>query len=81
MRLKEYHKVPAKSGKYPPYILWNGAAPVFRAASIQPNKVVDDNGQGTIVLEGLQYPSKLRSMWRTRRAPPGFLRRPLPKTY
>jgi len=81
MRPKEYHKVPPKTNAYPPYIIWNGAAPVFRVASIEPNKVVDRDPDGTIVLEGLQYPSKLRMMWRTRRAPPGFLRKPYATTY
>jgi len=80
MHPKEYLKVKPKSNKYPPYIIWNGAAPVFLAANIEANKVVENDG-ATLILEGLRYPSKLRSMWRTRRAPPGFLRRPLPVTY
>lgn len=78
----EYKQIPPmKKGKYPPYIIWDPTGPIFRAANIPPNKVVGNDGRGTILMQGLEYPSKRFMKWQTTITPAGFTRGPYPYTY
>lgn len=70
-----------KKGTYPPYIIWDRSGPVFRTAMLPPNEVVGNDRRGTVIMQGLEYPSKRLMEWQTTNTPPGFSRAPYPYTY